>query len=400
MGRDGRYSDYGSLGFYSIEATVVEPDSVDPIDVTPLNRGVAVTDNASGSGFLMYTAESVHTRFGNLNRFNADHIVGVRFSNGQWQYNTNSAWQSFTPRSSDILLASVDFSADTVVSLEGTDTSFNGIASGYVSGDLTYIANQWNGSPNAGEFGVTGTSFVPNDPTAGVSILPTNRGVAVSDGASGSGYMMYTAESVHLRFGNVNQFNADHIIGVRFSFGQWQYNTNSTWQVFTPVATDILLASVDFSADTVTSLEGTSGTVSGIVSGYASGDIVITPNMWNGSPNAGEFGVLGASFVPNATALSPPPFAVATPSDPQTAGNGNGDDDDEHEHHALCLCGDCLSGGHAYPLAPETIAINSQLMDQDAGQDEAATKLASDINNTQANKNLLDAFDDVFSNVQ
>ncbi len=310
-GREGRYSDYGSLGFYTIDATIVETTGgVDPIDVTPTNRGVAVTDNATGSGFMMYTAESVHTRFGNVNPFNADHLIAVRFSGGQWQYNTNNAWQDFTPVASDVLLASVDFSADTVTSLQGTSGTNNGIVSGYASGDVAFIPNQWNGSPNAGEFGVTGTTFTPNDagdPGTTVFVAPLNRGVAVSDNATGSGHLMYTEESVSTRFGDANPFNAEHIIAVRNSGGQWQYNNNSTWKSFTPVGSDLLLADVDFSADTTTSLEGTSGTVNGISSGYASGDLVYIANQWNGSPNAGEFGLIGTFFVQNAAVLRHPP---------------------------------------------------------------------------------------------
>jgi hypothetical protein len=68
---------------------------------------------------------------------------------------------------------------------------------------------------------------------------------------------------------------------------------------FVPRATDLLLAALDFSADTVTSLMGTNSNINGIKSGYASGNIVITPNMWNGSFNAGEFGLTGTSFTTN-----------------------------------------------------------------------------------------------------
>jgi hypothetical protein len=44
---------------------------------------------------------------------------------------------------------------------------------------------------------------------------------------------------------------------------------------------------------------GTNSNINGIKSGYASGNIVITPNMWNGSFNAGEFGLTGTSFTTN-----------------------------------------------------------------------------------------------------
>ncbi len=68
---------------------------------------------------------------------------------------------------------------------------------------------------------------------------------------------------------------------------------------FTPLATDLLMVAIDFSADTVSDLKGTRGNISGIESGYADGDLVITANMWNGSANSSEFGAAGWWFVRN-----------------------------------------------------------------------------------------------------
>ena len=134
------------------------------LDVTPLNYGVACQDGATGSGYIMYSEESVHTRFsahpplGN----NADHFVCVIYD-GNWKYDNNSTYYVFTPRSTDILVAEVDFSADTVTDLVGQDSTSNGIAYGYASGDLTFEADKWNGSTNDGEFYITGTSITTND---------------------------------------------------------------------------------------------------------------------------------------------------------------------------------------------------------------------------------------------
>ena len=40
---------------------------------------------------------------------------------------------------------------------------------GYASGDLAFQANVWNGAENAGEFGVTGSQFTPNNAASPVS---------------------------------------------------------------------------------------------------------------------------------------------------------------------------------------------------------------------------------------
>ena len=125
---------------------------------TPVGNGLACLDNATGSGYLMYSEESVFTRFSDAPPWtgSATHFVCVKY-NGGWQYDTNTAYVAFTPRASDRLVAAVDYSADTVTALVGQSGSVNGIAKGYESGDLSFTANWWAGGTNAGEFGVSGT---------------------------------------------------------------------------------------------------------------------------------------------------------------------------------------------------------------------------------------------------
>ena len=60
------------------------------------------------------------------------------------------------------------------------------------------------------------------------------------------------------------------------------------------VPDDLLVAKVDFDADTVTMLDGENFEFSGISAGYRSGDFEVTPNQWDGRPNAGEFGLSGS----------------------------------------------------------------------------------------------------------
>jgi YD repeat-containing protein len=134
------------------------------LSATPLNRGVACSDGATGTGYLMYSEESVHTRFEAHppHLYNADHFICVKYANG-WVYDSDSAYYAFTPELSDRLVAAVDYSSDTVTALVGVDGDDHGIVKGYASGDLSFTANQWGGVANPGEFGVSGTQFTPNE---------------------------------------------------------------------------------------------------------------------------------------------------------------------------------------------------------------------------------------------
>lgn len=131
-------------------------------DLRPLGSGIAALDSATGSGYIMYTAESVFDRFTSPapNGANAEHFIAVRYHNGNWQWDNNGGYTNFTPRSSDVLLAAVDFTADTVTMLEGVNQEVGGMRSGYQDGDINFIANWWHGSSNNGEFGVEGSYFV------------------------------------------------------------------------------------------------------------------------------------------------------------------------------------------------------------------------------------------------
>jgi RHS repeat-associated protein len=133
------------------------------LGVTLLNYGVACQDGASGSGYIMYSEESVHTRFSAHppHGSNADHFVCVVY-NGSWRYDSNTAYYTFTPRESDVLVAAANFTANTVTDLVGQDSTQNGIAYGYASGDLTFQANKWGGSYNDGEFYITGSGITMN----------------------------------------------------------------------------------------------------------------------------------------------------------------------------------------------------------------------------------------------
>lgn len=148
-----------------------------------LGLGVACQEGNSGEGFLMYSLQSVHARFLSHppHEDNAYHFLCVRYAQGSWQYDSNSAWQPFDPLPGDVLLAVIDFDIDRVISLAGNQGFLNGIAQGYASGDLQFTANRWANRDNDGEFAVNGTSFSVNCPgsdgTSGMS-SPDARWIA------------------------------------------------------------------------------------------------------------------------------------------------------------------------------------------------------------------------------
>ncbi|HSI08008.1 MAG TPA: DNRLRE domain-containing protein [Rariglobus sp.] len=145
---------------YGAFSNVKIHEGADPVAIGALNSGVAVDDSRTGTGYLMYSAQNVVTRFG-TQVGNADHLIAVFYSGGQWYADKNFGQVAFTPVSTDLLLASVNFTTDTVTSLLGASGAEYGIVKGYASGDLTFIPNQWAGAYNANEFGVTGTTFTP-----------------------------------------------------------------------------------------------------------------------------------------------------------------------------------------------------------------------------------------------
>jgi len=124
------------------------------------------------------------------------------------------------------------------------------------------------------------------------------NGVVAQDGATGTGYMMLSEENVHDRFSDnpIHTQSADNLVTVKNIDGEWFYDTNTQYIPFTPEPTDRLVAELDFSNDTATVLSGISdpaNQVEGINAGFVDGDFSITVNRWNGSNNAGEFGVSG-----------------------------------------------------------------------------------------------------------
>ena len=247
--------------------------------------------------------ESTFDRFAvKPNPNNAEHFIAVVFENGQWCCDNNQELVEFTPIDAVVLVAEVDFDADTVFGLYGQSGRHEGIPLGYTRGDLQFQANRWGGANNPGEFTITWTGF-ELEPDMPAGITPTlvgelRNGVAARDDAAGTGYLLYSQASVFDRFAASppHPLNADYFIAVVFENGRWYYDNNTELVEFTPVDSDVLVAEVDFDADTVFGLYGQPSQYEGVALGYAGGDLQFLANRWGGINNAGEFAVLGTQF--------------------------------------------------------------------------------------------------------
>jgi len=279
------------------------------ISIGDVGHGVAVEDQATGTGWFLWSEENVRTRF-NPTPFpqNASHLIAVRLNGSQWEFDNNGGWNDFTPNPTDCLIASVDFTRDAVVLMQGSNSYVNGINAGFDNGDIQITPNRWNGQSNSGEFGVSGTTLTTsNNPSviepaplsdtqcpASIAIGDLGNGIAAIDSATGEGWVLWSEESVFTRF-NPAPYpnNAKHLIAVKHDGTNWLVDNNSGYSVFEPAATDCLLAQLNFTTDTVTLLNGMDQVVEGIDSGYRVGDLAIEANRWANSPNNGEFGITG-----------------------------------------------------------------------------------------------------------
>lgn len=279
-------------GTLNVPEGLAETNLVRTNTINNSGRGVAISESASGDGYLMFSRQNLPARF-NLNRNWNSNVVAVRFQGGQWQYNNDTRWVNFTPEASDHLIAEFDFDADTIVSLRGQLSTFQGINLGFLIGNLTFEPNQFNGTFNRGEAFVGGSSFVTatRNGFSGRVIGNLGNGVPVASNAGGDGYLMYTVATTQNRFSNGQNLNSN-VVAVRNRNGQWQAFGGGRWVNFTSRGSDRLIAAVDFSTDQVVSLRGSSGVINNIQSGFVAGNVT-----FGGVNGSGRFVIRGRRFV-------------------------------------------------------------------------------------------------------
>jgi len=137
-------------------------------DLGDINKGIAAKDDATGDGYIMFSKQNVFQRFSSNkpNNDNSDHLIAIKRINNVWHYDNNGSYFVFTPASTDLILATVDFSANTIFGLTDSASVVHGIEAGYDQGDLTFFAQRWGGGNNNGEFTIEGTFFTRNGVSA------------------------------------------------------------------------------------------------------------------------------------------------------------------------------------------------------------------------------------------
>jgi hypothetical protein len=105
----------------------------------------------------MHSRKDLRSRMPTVPITTANHLVMVRWMDGQWFYDNNSSYVPFIPRDDDRLIARVDLNTRKVTMLRGLDTAYQGVAAGYLQSDLVVTPNVFGTNPNFGEFGLQGT---------------------------------------------------------------------------------------------------------------------------------------------------------------------------------------------------------------------------------------------------
>ncbi|MFN9641650.1 MAG: putative Ig domain-containing protein, partial [Pirellula sp.] len=173
----------------------VHPVLVVATEATPLSvrttsniHPIPVDDGAIGTGWLMYSSQSIRSRFPSYTpRAQAsDNFIAVRRSQNRWEYNNDANWITFSPRSDDLLVAEVNFDTDSIQSLVGKSGRLDSIAFGFVSSNLTFAANDWNGTADLGEFTIGSSNTTDNAAFTLTTKRSTERviSIAVLDNAA------------------------------------------------------------------------------------------------------------------------------------------------------------------------------------------------------------------------
>eukprot|EP00933_Yihiella_yeosuensis_P080283 TRINITY_DN9369_c0_g2_i1.p1 TRINITY_DN9369_c0_g2~~TRINITY_DN9369_c0_g2_i1.p1 ORF type:complete len:572 (-),score=89.12 TRINITY_DN9369_c0_g2_i1:102-1583(-) len=306
----------------------------------PVQPGtIRCTDNNTGLGFLMWSLEDINERWDvdktekDFRQHTTKHFVCVQYRDNTWRYDTNWAdepdrasnqsWQTFLPAPQDILMAKVNFDTDTVADMKGVNLTHKGITLGYHTGDMSFFANQGaSAAADTGEFRMSGSYFLGYMPqpksttvtttttittatTTGTTTRHPNTvrldikagGIRCTDRDKGSGFIMHSKVALNTRFQvlitrkDFLKNTANHMMCVRYKNGTWEYDTNwedekkgrtpevatkNSWRKFKPVATDVIVASVDFNGNKVTNLKGANLKYKNVQFGYHAGNLKVT----------------------------------------------------------------------------------------------------------------------------
>lgn len=189
--------------------------------------------------------------------------------------------------------------------------------------------------------------FVQDETTVRVDLGADDIGfgVAAQDNRTDIGYLIYTEEPVSERFSNMVAGASDRFFAVSYNASNhtWYYHANDKLYAFVPSATDRLDAVLDFGSDTAHILTGPQDPIGGIEAGVVATDLQITPQVWNGVYNNGEFSLTG-TFVDFAAATTREPASTRFDFDPDDLGRGVAAQDSRTDVGYLMYSVDDVSG--------------------------------------------------------
>ena len=262
----GSSKDAGEIRIYcgsDDRCTLVTLDGEIYDNINP-EKGVAIVDNATGDGYIMYSPVDFDVRGDiiSLKSGNSDHFIAVRYDEEEgWQYNNDSIWINFTPMEGDILVASVIFDplgASKVESIgDSADFEDTDVTYGLRTSNLVFKLHQYNGLYNVCEIDIEcpggddecyvtttdGTTYSDLDIAAGMALTSYDVG---SYCLSGSGYVMFSPVSLRSRGIDPYHSSSDSFVVVRYIDGEWRYSDNDGWIPFQPIKGDALVAWVRF----------------------------------------------------------------------------------------------------------------------------------------------------------
>jgi len=163
------------------------------LPIGSLGCGVAARENATGKGYVLFSSANLTDRL-LLASDQANQFIAVYYQNNNWYYYKNEESVAFTPQPTDILVAEVNFTSDTVVLLSGENKMIHGIQAGYAGGDLDVIANQWDGAPHPGRFTATGTDLVLHQRVPRISVTATGVNLEWFGYGARTYYVQYSSD--------------------------------------------------------------------------------------------------------------------------------------------------------------------------------------------------------------
>ena len=276
-------SDFGDTN-YTIEVDITPP-SVTIIspqglvnDVTP-RLNVSFNENVSSAWYSINSSNNIslctECNFSSENFFHLsegsysievfaqDDVGNVNSSTESFIVDMNSTYFDDFSDNSSIDIFSESKWNGSAITFSGGFEYYEGIAVGIGPNDLTFVANQLNGAPNAGDVGTdcSGSCWFIDPFGNNRSVFAGDMDIVALDGDfTTQGFIVYSNTDVETRFAGINPESGPYFFAACFSSGQWFYDDNDGCTIpFTPNADDVIVANLTWGITNVSeiSISGT-----------------------------------------------------------------------------------------------------------------------------------------------